>query len=226
VGANAFAHEAGIHQHGMLMSKQTYEIMTPESVGVPQSRLVLGKHSGRHAFKKRLEDLSITLTDEQLNKAFGRFKDLCDKKKEIFDADLLAIVEEQVLEVPETYVLTHLQFTSGTGMVPTATLRLTKENVLLQESGWGDGPVDACYKAIDQITGLHPTLKDYQLRAVTSGKDAQGEVTVTLEVNGSTVVGRGTSTDVIEASVKAYLNAINKIVGKQVPAKKTVSEGV
>ncbi|MGH7360612.1 MAG: alpha-isopropylmalate synthase regulatory domain-containing protein, partial [Candidatus Methylomirabilales bacterium] len=226
VGANAFAHEAGIHQHGMLKSKLTYEIMTPESVGVPQSRLVLGKHSGRHAFKKRLEDLSITLTEEQLNKAFGRFKDLCDKKKEVFDSDLLAIVEEQVLEVPETYGLAHLQFTSGTGIVPTATIRLTKENVLLQESGWGDGPVDACYKAIDLITGLHPTLKDYQLRAVTSGKDAQGEVTVTLEVNGSTVVGRGTSTDVIEASVKAYLNAINKIVGKQVPAKKTVSEGV
>jgi len=226
VGANAFAHEAGIHQHGMLMSKQTYEIMTPESVGVPQSRLVLGKHSGRHAFKKRLEDLGITLTEEQLNKAFGRFKDLCDKKKEVFDADLLAIVEEQVLEVPETYVLTHLQFTSGTGMIPTATVRLTKENVLLQESGWGDGPVDACYKAVDQITGLHPTLKDYQLRAISSGKDAQGEVTVTLEVDGSTVVGRGTSTDVIEASVKAYLNAVNKIVGKQVPAKKTVSEGV
>lgn len=226
VGANAFAHEAGIHQHGMLKSKLTYEIMTPESVGVPQSRLVLGKHSGRHAFKKRLEDLGITLTEEQLNKAFGRFKDLCDKKKEVFDSDLLAIVEEQVLEVPETYGLAHLQFTSGTGIVPTATIRLTKENALLQESGWGDGPVDACYKAIDLITGLHPTLKDYQLRAVTSGKDAQGEVTVTLEVDGSTVVGRGTSTDVIEASVKAYLNAINKIVGKQVPAKKTVSEGV
>jgi len=226
VGANAFAHEAGIHQHGMLKSKLTYEIMTPESVGVPQSRLVLGKHSGRHAFKKRLEDLGIALTEEQLNKAFGRFKDLCDKKKEVFDSDLLAIVEEQVLEVPETYALTHLQFTSGTGIVPTATVRLTKENVLLQESGWGDGPVDACYKAIDQITGLHPTLKDYQLRAVTSGKDAQGEVTVTLEVNGSTVVGRGTSTDVIEASVRAYLNAVNKIVGKQVPAKKTVAEGV
>ncbi|MBI3003314.1 MAG: 2-isopropylmalate synthase [candidate division NC10 bacterium] len=226
VGANAFAHEAGIHQHGMLKSKLTYEIMTPESVGVPQSRLVLGKHSGRHAFKKRLEDLGITLAEEQLNKAFGRFKDLCDKKKEVFDSDLLAIVEEQVLEVPETYMLTHLQFTSGTGIVPTATIRLTKETVVLQESGWGDGPVDACYKAIDQITGLHPTLRDYQLRAVTSGKDAQGEVTVTLEVNGSTVVGRGTSTDVIEASVRAYLNAVNKIAGKQVPARKTVSEGV
>jgi len=226
VGANAFAHEAGIHQHGMLSHALTYEIMTPQSVGVPQSRLVLGKHSGRHALKKRLQDLGVDLNEEDLNRAFVRFKELCDKKKEVFDDDLLAIVEEQVLAIAETYVLDHLQFTSGTGMIPTATIRLKKEDEIFQESGWGDGPVDATFKAIDQITGIHPRLKDYSLRAVTSGKDALGEVMVSLEVDGQTVIGRGTSTDVIEASAKAYLNAINRVIGRTPPATKEVKRGV
>ena len=226
VGANAFAHEAGIHQHGMLSHALTYEIMTPQSVGVPQSRLVLGKHSGRHALKKRLQDLGVDLNEEDLNRAFVRFKELCDKKKEVFDDDLLAIVEEQVLAIAETYVLDHLQFTSGTGMIPTATIRLKKEDEIFQESGWGDGPVDATFKAIDQITGIHPRLKDYSLRAVTSGKDALGEVMVSLEVDGQTVIGRGTSTDVIEASAKAYLNAINRVIGRTAPATKEVKRGV
>jgi 2-isopropylmalate synthase len=226
VGANAFAHEAGIHQHGMLSHALTYEIMTPQSVGVPQSRLVLGKHSGRHALKKRLQDLGVDLNEEDLNRAFVRFKELCDKKKEVFDDDLLAIVEEQVLAIAETYVLDHLQFASGTGMIPTATIRLKKEDEIFQESGWGDGPVDATFKAIDQITGIHPRLKDYSLRAVTSGKDALGEVMVSLEVDGQTVIGRGTSTDVIEASAKAYLNAINRVIGRTAPATKEVKRGV
>jgi len=226
VGANAFAHEAGIHQHGMLSHALTYEIMTPQSVGVPQSRLVLGKHSGRHALKKRLQDLGVDLNEEDLNRAFVRFKELCDKKKEVFDDDLLAIVEEQVLTIAETYVLDHLQFASGTGMIPTATIRLKKEDEIFQESGWGDGPVDATFKAIDQITGIHPRLKDYSLRAVTSGKDALGEVMVSLEVDGQTVIGRGTSTDVIEASAKAYLNAINRVIGRTAPATKEVKRGV
>jgi 2-isopropylmalate synthase len=226
VGANAFAHEAGIHQHGMLSHALTYEIMTPESVGVPQSRLVLGKHSGRHALKKRLQDLGMDLSEEDLSKTFQRFKELCDKKKEVFDDDLLAIVEEQVLTLPETYVLDHLQFASGTNMIPTATLRLRKEDEIHQESGWGDGPVDATFKAIDQITGLHPRLKDYGIRAVTSGKDALGEVMVSIEIDGQTIIGRGTSTDVIEASAKAYLNAINRAVGRKAPPAKEVKEGV
>ncbi len=226
VGANAFAHEAGIHQHGMLSHALTYEIMTPESVGVPQSRLVLGKHSGRHAFKKRLQDLGVELSEDDLNKAFTRFKELADKKKEVFDEDLLAIVEDQVLTIEETYTLDHLQFTSGTNIIPTATVRLRKENEVLQESGWGDGPVDATFRAIDLITGLHPTLKDYGIRAITSGKDAQGEVTISIEVDGQTVVGRGTSTDVVEASAKAYLNAINRLVGRKVPAGREVTKGV
>ncbi|MBM2836205.1 MAG: leuA [candidate division NC10 bacterium] len=219
VGANAFAHEAGIHQHGVLQKPLTYEIMTPESVGVPQSRLVLGKHSGRHAFKKRLEELGVTLSEEALNKAFIRFKAVADKKKEVFDDDLLAIVEEEVMAPGETYSLDYLQFTSGTNIVPTATVRLKRENEILQESGWGDGPVDAAYKAIDQITKVQGRLADYSIRAVTAGKDAMGEVVLKLEVNGHTVMGKGTSTDVIEASVRAYLNAINKIVGRERPPK-------
>src|SRR3990172_5485352 len=218
-GATAFAHEAGIHQHGLLQKPLTYEIMTPESVGVPKSRLVLGKHSGRHAFKKRLEELGITLSEEALNKAFIRFKAVADKKKEVFDDDLLAIVEEEVMAPGETYSLDYLQFTSGTNIVTTANVRLKRENEILQESGWGDGPVDAAYKAIDQITKVQGRLADYSIRAVTGGKDAMGEVVLKLEVNGHTVMGKGTSTDVIEASVRAYLNAINKIVGRERPPK-------
>ena len=215
VGANAFAHEAGIHQHGVLQDPLTYEIMTPESVGVPKSQLVLGKHSGRHAFKKRLQELGVELSEEDLNKAFGRFKDLCDRKKEIFDEDLLALVEDELLATSEGYILEHLQFTSGTNIVPTATVRLKLQEELHQESGWGDGPVDAAYKAIDLITKIPGKLLEYQIRAITAGKDALGEVTTAVEIEGERVVGKGSSTDVIEASVRAYLNAINKVVARR-----------
>ncbi|MBI3121970.1 MAG: 2-isopropylmalate synthase, partial [candidate division NC10 bacterium] len=200
----------------------TYEIMTPESVGVPKSRLVLGKHPGRHAFKKRLEELGIELADDDLNKAFVRFKALCDRKKEVFDEDLLALVEEEVMAPAETYTLEHLQFTSGTNIVPTATVRLKMQDEVSQESGWGDGPVDAAYKAIDLITKIPGKLLEYNLRAVTGGKDAMGEVTVAVEMDGQRVVGRGSSTDVIEASVRAYLHAINKVVATG--GRKTVAE--
>ncbi len=215
VGANAFAHEAGIHQHGVLQTPLTYEIMTPESVGVPKSQLVLGKHSGRHAFKKRLEELGVDLGEEDLNKAFGRFKDLCDRKKEVFDEDLLALVEDELLTSDHGYSLEHLQFTSGTNIVPTATVRLRMQDETFQESGWGDGPVDAAYKAIDLITKVPGKLLEYQIRAITAGKDALGEVTAAVEIDGQRIVGRGSSTDVIEASVRAYLNAINKVVTRQ-----------
>jgi len=211
VGANAFAHEAGIHQDGVLKEKLTYEIMTPESVGLTQ-RLVLGKHSGRHAIRRRLSELGYELSAEDLNRAFMRFKALADKKKEVFDDDLIALVEDEVSAAPETFVLEYLQFTSGTGIIPTAMVRLRKEGRVYQESGWGDGPVDAAYRAIDAITGIPGRLKEYSIRAVTGGKDALGEVMVTIEANGRTVVGRGTSTDVIEASVRAYINAINKVI--------------
>ena len=214
VGANAFAHEAGIHQHGVLQQPLTYEIMTPESVGVPQSRLVLGKHSGRHALRKRLQDLGIDLPEDDLNKAFLRFKALCDRKKEVFDDDLLAIVEDEVLAEAETYALAHLQFTSGTSLVPTATVRLTRGETTQQASGWGDGPVDAAYKAIDQLTRVPAVLTEYSIRALTPGTDALGEVSVAIEVAGQRYSGRGSATDVIEASVRAYLHALNKAVAR------------
>ncbi|MBP1776337.1 MAG: leuA, partial [candidate division NC10 bacterium] len=145
-------------------------------------------------------------------KAFGRFKDLCDRKKEVFDEDLLALVEDELLTSNQGYSLEHLQFTSGTNIVPTATVRLRMQDETYQESGWGDGPVDAAYKAIDLITKVPGKLLEYQIRAITAGKDALGEVTATVEVDGRRIVGRGSSTDVIEASVRAYLNAINKVV--------------
>jgi 2-isopropylmalate synthase len=226
VGANAFAHEAGIHQHGMLQKPLTYEIMTPESVGVPKSRLILGKHSGRHAFKTRLVELGVELSEEDLNRAFVRFKALCDRKKEVFDEDLMALVEDEILALAETYTLEHLQFTSGTNIVPTATVRLRMQEEVYQESGWGDGPVDAAYKAIDLITKIPGKLLEYQLRAVTGGKDAMGEVTVMVEMDGQRVVGRGSSTDVIEASVRAYLHAINKVVAYPVGGKKGMAEKI
>jgi 2-isopropylmalate synthase len=226
VGANAFAHEAGIHQHGMLQKPLTYEIMTPESVGVPKSRLILGKHSGRHAFKTRLVELGVELSEEDLNRAFVRFKALCDRKKEVFDEDLMALVEDEILAPAETYTLEHLQFTSGTNIVPTATVRLRMQEEVYQESGWGDGPVDAAYKAIDLITKIPGKLLEYQLRAVTGGKDAMGEVTVVVEMDGQRVVGRGSSTDVIEASVRAYLHAINKVVAYPVGGKKGMAEKI
>ena len=214
VGGNAFAHEAGIHQHGVLQNPMTYEIMTPESVGVPTSRLVLGKHSGRHAFKKRLAELGVELAEADLSKAFVRFKALCDLKKEVFDEDLLALVEDEVLSANEAVSLEHLQFTGGTNIIPTATVRLRVGGEVVQESGWGDGPVDAAYKAIDLITKIPGKLLEYQIRAVTAGKDAMGEVTVVAEMNGQRVVGRGSSTDVIEASVRAYLNAVNRAAAR------------
>ncbi len=212
VGENAFAHEAGIHQDGVLKEKLTYEIMRPEDIGRSSNRLVLGKHSGRHAFRVRLKELGFDLDDTESDKAFKRFKDLADKKKEIYDEDLIAIVKDEMTQLQETYSLDYLHFVSGTGLIPSATVRLKKEEELFQDSGVGDGPVDAVYNAIDAITGLKGRLLDYALRAVTSGKDAIGEVTVRVDFDGTVLIGKGSSTDVIEASARAYLNAINRVV--------------
>ena len=222
VGANAFAHEAGIHQDGMLKERTTYEIMRPQDVGVPSSQLVLGKHSGRHALAKRLKDLGYQLNPVELEKVYNGFKELADKKKCVFDDDIIALVEEGVSQLPEMYVLEYLNTSSGTGTIPTATVRLAKsektpvagqkgKRIILQEAACGDGPVDAAYKAIDKITGMKLKLVDYTLRALSGGKDAQGEVTVKIHCNGVTFSGRGASTDIIGASAKAYLQAINKI---------------
>ncbi len=212
VGGNAFRHESGIHQDGILKHRATYEILRPEDVGVGGSQLVLGKLSGRHAFAKRLASLGFRLSKEELDRAFERFKQLADKKKEVFDEDLTAIVEEELPAVHETYKLAYVHTASGSDTVPTATIRLTRDGKELQDAACGDGPVDACYKTIDRLTGVSPELVDYSLHAVTKGKDALGEVVVKLRHHGVEVTGRGTSTDIIEASAKAYLNAVNKLI--------------
>ncbi len=211
VGENAFAHEAGIHQDGVLKEKLTYEIMRPQDIGRATNKLVMGKHSGRHALAARLKDLGFDLDEGALGKAFKNFKDLADKKKEIFDEDLIAIVKDEMAHVPETFKLDYLHTISGTGIIPSATVRLKKEEAVFQDSGVGDGPVDAVLNAIDAITGLKGRLQDYQLRSVTSGKDALGEVSVKVDFDGTLVFGKGSSTDVIEASARAYVNALNRL---------------
>ncbi|MGE5507590.1 MAG: 2-isopropylmalate synthase [Chitinophagales bacterium] len=212
IGANAFSHESGIHQDGVLKARQTYEIMTPESVGLSRSRLVLGKLSGRAALKARLKELGYQLTNEEFTKTYVRFLAVADRKKEVSDQDLEAIIEGEVLSVPEVYRLDYLHVVSGNTTVPTATVRLTRGDDAFEEAACGDGPVDAVYRAIDRITGLTVSLQEYALRAVTGGKDALGEVFVRIRDNGHRYTGRGTSTDVIEASARAYLQAINKLL--------------
>ena len=212
VGENAFAHEAGIHQDGVLKEKLTYEIMRPEDIGRTSNKLVLGKHSGRHALAARLGDLGLELSGGELDRAFLKFKDLADRKKEVYDEDLMAIVADEATQISETYKLDYLHSISGTGVVPSATVRLIKDGQMFQDSGAGDGPVDAVLNAIDAITGLKGRLQDYALRAATSGKDAVGEVSVKVDFDGTVVSGKGSSTDVIEASARAYLNALNRLV--------------
>ena len=212
VGENAFAHEAGIHQDGVLKEKLTYEIMRPEDIGRPSNKLVLGKHSGRHALAARLKELGFDLAGPDLDRAFRKFKDLADRKKEVYDEDLVAIVTDEATRIPELYELDYLHVISGTNVVPSATVRLRKEGQVFQDSGVGDGPVDAVLAAIDAITGLKGRLQDYAIRAATSGKDAVGEVSVKVDFDGTVVSGKGASTDVIEASARAYLNALNRAV--------------
>lgn len=211
VGANAFAHESGIHQDGVLKERTTYEIMKPEDVGLVESRIVLGKHSGKHAFRSRLEKLGFFLKDDDLQKAFKRFKSLADRKKEITDRDLEALVGEQFRQISEIYRLESLKYSSGTEITPKATLKLSRAGVIFEEEAKGDGPVDASCKAIDKITGLTSNLIDFSIKSITGGLDAQGDVSMQLEIGGKRVSGRGVSTDIIEASAKAYLNAVNKI---------------
>ena len=212
VGENAFAHEAGIHQDGVLKEKSTYEIMKPEDIGRPSNKLVLGKHSGRAALNSRLKELGFDLQPSDIDRAFKKFKDLADRKKEVFDEDLVSIVTDEATQAPETYTLEYLHVLSGTGVVPSATVKVSREGQVSQDSGIGDGPVDAVLNAIDAITGMKGRLQDYAIRAATSGKDAVGEVSVKVDFDGTVVAGKGSSTDVIEASARAYLNAINRLV--------------
>ncbi|MGE5809615.1 MAG: 2-isopropylmalate synthase [Nitrospirota bacterium] len=211
VGANAFAHESGIHQDGLLKERTTYEIMRPESVGLVKTNLVLGKHSGRHTFRDRLRDMGYELSDDDLNKAFERFKRLADQKKEVFDEDLEAIVSDEMQQIQEVYVLRDLSAQSGTGMTPTATVELQVEGKTVKRTGSGDGPVDAVYRTIAAITGTKSRLDAYLVKGITGGTDALGEVTVKVEEEGKKVAGHGADTDIIVASAKAYVNALNKL---------------
>jgi 2-isopropylmalate synthase len=215
VGANAFAHESGIHQDGVLKEKLTYEIMTPESVGIAKSSIVLGKLSGRHAFRERLKDLGYRLSDSDLERAFNRFKQLADKKRDIFDEDIESIVVEEILRMPRRFKLVYINVVAGNVTVPTATVQMEVDGKLLQEAGFGDGPVDATFKTIKKITRTKSKLLQFAINAITSGTEAQGEVTVRLEEKGNTVIGQGADTDVIVASAKAYINALNKIEFKK-----------
>ncbi|MBI5491824.1 MAG: 2-isopropylmalate synthase [Deltaproteobacteria bacterium] len=217
VGDNAFAHESGIHQDGLLKDKTTYEIMRPESVGISRSKLVLGKHSGRHAFKTRLAELGYDITGEGLDKAFERFKKLADKKKEVFDEDIEAIVQDEVLrlELPERYRLLKLNVRSGTDTPPTAEVVIEVDGKPVSEEGRGDGPVDAAYNTIAKITGTKSTLLKYSVNAITGGTDAQGEVSVRLSEGEHIVLGQGSHTDIIVASAKAYINALNRLEYKK-----------
>ena len=215
VGENAFAHEAGIHQHGVLAFRETYEIMRPQDVGIPASRLVLGKHSGRHAFRDRVEALGYHITDAQLDQAFDQFVRLADKKKNVYDEDIESILEAQAERVTETWTLIALQTMAGTGTTPTATVTLERQGQRITDAATGDGPVDAIYSAIQRITGVELKLTEYQLRAVTGGKEAQGEVTVEVTWDSKKIRARGVSTDIVEASGRAYLAAVNRALSIQ-----------
>lgn len=211
VGANAFAHESGIHQDGLLKDKRTYEIMTPESVGISEHKLVLGKHSGRHAFKNKLVEMGYSISEEEINKAFERFKKLADQKKEVFEEDLDAIVTEEVYRIPERFVLKKLHVESGSDITPSAMVELEVDGRSVTNKSSGDGPVDATYRTIKDMVKTGSHLLSYEVKAITGGTDALGEVTVRLEEDGRTVVGQGADTDIITASAKAYLNALNRM---------------
>jgi 2-isopropylmalate synthase len=202
----------------VLKHKQTYEIMTPESIGIPGNRLVMGKHSGRHAFDERLKHLGFTLSKEDMNRAFVRFKELADKKKNVYDEDIEAIVAEEILRVPgqpDRYELLYLSVNSSSDGVPAATIKLRVNGEEKMEHATGDGAVDACYKAIAKITGSESQLVRYSVNAITGGADAQGGVSCVIEDDGMRVSGQGAHTDIIMASALAYINALNKLEGRK-----------
>ncbi|OGL39361.1 MAG: 2-isopropylmalate synthase [Candidatus Schekmanbacteria bacterium RBG_16_38_11] len=214
VGKNAFAHEAGIHQHGVLKKAQTYEIMTPKIVGIKGSHLVLGKHSGRHALMRRYKELGYELGKEELDRVYAIFIDLADKKKVIFNEDLEAIIDDEIQTVPEIFQLVSLQVVSGNKTFPTATVRLKKSGSVFQDSATGDGPVDASCNAIDKLTKIKGKFLDYSIRSVSIGREAVGEAFVKVKFGDKVHTGKAASTDVIFASAKAYLNALNKFLSK------------
>lgn len=211
VGQNAFAHEAGIHQDGMLKHAQTYEIMRPEDVGLQRTELVLGKHSGRHALRQRIRDLGYHLDDDLLQKVFEGFKGLADRKKVVYDADIEALAESVLHSGPAIWTLEAVTSNGGSGTVPSAAVVLWhKDGTLYRDAGTGDGPIDAVFKTIERITGLDVKLRDFVVKSVTVGEDAQGEAQIEAEYNGRTLRGRAVSTDIIEASAIAFLQVINR----------------
>jgi 2-isopropylmalate synthase len=211
VGQNAFAHEAGIHQHGMLQERSTYEIMRPEDVGYIGQNLVLGKHSGRHAFRDRVVQLGFTLDDTALQQAFDDFIALADKKKEVYDSDIVALIENRMTESEDRWKLISFHTSAGSSAIPTATLELQCEDQpILCDAAIGDGPIDAVFKAMERIVELSARLEEFEVRSLSEGKDAQGEVRVTIDLNGRHYQGKGVSTDIIEAAAHAYLKALNK----------------
>ncbi|MBU0678377.1 MAG: 2-isopropylmalate synthase [Verrucomicrobia bacterium] len=222
VGANAFAHEAGIHQDGILKERTTYEIMCPQDVGIHDTELVLGKHSGRHAFKNHLQKMGFHLTAEELEKAYDSFIKLADKKKTVYDDDLVSIVQEQVYEGPRVFTLDYLHVSTGNQTVPTATVRLRREKEVFEDAACGDGPVDAALKTIDRIANVQGKMMDFSLQAITKGKDAVGEVSMQVAYGDVVVAGKASSTDIVEASAKAYLSCLNRYLmsRKKAPAKK------
>lgn len=210
VGENAFAHESGIHQDGMLKNRETYEIMTPESVGVNKTKIVLGRHSGRHGLKARLIELGYTLSEEELNTAYESFIKLADKKKEVFDDDLRILMGDEIFKETSHFILDYLHVNSGSSSIPTATVRIKSNGDEVSDSATGDGPVDALFNAIDRALNREHTIESYRVRSVTSGRQALGEVSVRIRSEQRSFTGRGVSTDIIEASGKAYLSAINQ----------------
>lgn len=215
VGRNAFAHEAGIHQDGVIKEKSTYEIMLPETVGIKESKLVMGKHSGRHALKLKYQELGFELSQAELEKAYILFKKVADKKKEVFDEDLIVIVRDALRIFPEAYKIKYIQSSGGNQIIATATIVLEKDGQQLRDSAIGDGPVDAALRAIDRITGIAGKLMDYTVHSVTRGKDAVGEVFMNVDFGKVSFIGKAASTDIVDASARAYLNAINKMVHYQ-----------
>ncbi len=218
VGQNAFAHEAGIHQDGMLKNANTYEIMRPETVGISRTELVLGKHSGRHALRQKINDLGYHLSEEQLNRVFDAFKILADRKKDIYDADIEALAENQIHNISQkTWTLHAFTCNAGTGTMPSAAVALWRQDgEIMKDAAIGDGPIDAVFNVIDRITGITVKVCDYRVRAVTVGTDAQGEAFIEAEFEGNKLTARAVSTDIVEASAMAYLEIINRAAARQV----------
>jgi 2-isopropylmalate synthase len=212
VGKNAFSHESGIHQHGMLSNSSTYEIMSPEAIGVKAKTFVLGKHSGKHSFVNHLKELGYILPEDKIGEAFDKFKALADKKKNVYDRDLIAIVMEESIKTADMYTLKSFNINTGTGMTSMATVVLEMDGKAFEEVAMGDGPIDAAYNAIRKVFGVEATLLSYKLDAVTEGMDALGEATVKVESNNNKFRGHGLSTDVIESSIEAYINALNRVI--------------